>query len=162
MRIISDSDAIPHADPDGGVLYLRPVPSQRQVLASGAMAYEEAVAELDKLKATGIDTDAVLSEAQKAPETVKKAAQAIRDALPSQKVRRYRFGALATGIDIGDTHISGHQPLMEAYDELDATSATWVDATVNDVWNAAIPSDADTRGPGADVPVSEGSDSAAE
>lgn len=155
MRIIHDADAIEFVDGDGSKLFLRPAPSKRDIIGSNKMARDEAVEELEKLKAGGIDTDAIMAEAAAKPKLIAAAKEALRTHLPSPKVRRFRFGALAVRIEDGETVIEGHQKLMEAYDDMDFASATWADATVHDLWSAAIPSDADTRGEGADVVVSQ-------
>ena len=155
MRIINDADAVEFVDGDGAKLFLHPAPRQRDLIASNKLAHDEAIEELDKLKANGIDTDAIMQAAAAKPDLLAAAEKAVRTSLPSPKVRRLRFGALAVRIKDGETVIEGHQKLMEAYDNMDFASAAWADATVHEVWNAAIPSDADTRGEGADVALSE-------
>jgi hypothetical protein len=162
MRIIRDTDAVEFTDPDGAVLYLLPAPTRRDVLASAKRAYDEALEELERLKDSGVDTDAILAEAEAESGAVEAAREAMRASLPSPAVRRLRFGALAVRLVMGDEAISGHQQLIETYDRMDTPSATWTDATVDKVWNAAIPSDADTRGEDADVALSEEPVSAAD
>lgn len=162
MHIVRDSDTIEHVDDRGDKLVLLDAPRKRDLIASNKLAHDEAIEELDKLKANGVDTDAIMVAASAKPDVLAAAQEAVRTSLPSPKVRRLRFGALAVRIELrtgsgpsdGES-ISGHQPLMEAYDNMDFASSAWVDTTVHEVWNAAIPSDASARGEGADVVVPE-------
>ena len=152
MRVIHDSDVVEFVDDSGDKLILLRAPRQRDVISCDLMARDEAVAELDKLKASGIDTDKILADAQADPDALEKAQESARNST-SPAVREARYKSLAVRASIGTESFDGHQQMLEAYRDMDPESAAWADAQVASVWNAAIPSDADTRGPRADVAV---------
>lgn len=153
MDIIRDTDTVEFADKGGDKLILLACPRQRDVEACDAIEREEAFAQLDNLKRLGIDTEGALKEAEKDPEKLAKAqAEASESKNSAPKVRAFRLKVLGQKLIIqGQTY--GGDAITEAYQNMSPVSARWVDEKVAEVWDAALPSDADTRGESADAPV---------
>lgn len=151
MRVIHDSDTIEFRDESGDKLYLHPAPRQRDVIACDDMARREAIAAMDELKKSGVDTDKILADAQADPDALAKAQESVRENV-SPAVRAFRFKALAVRMTVAGESLGGNA-VVEAYENMDPESAAWVDEQVASVWDAAIPGDADTRGARADVAV---------
>lgn len=150
MRVIRDSDTVEFTDSDGDKLVLLSAPRQRDVNACDIIARDEAMSEMDRLKATGVDTDKILADAQKDPDALKKAQANVRNAPDSVKVREFRLKALAVRMFINSENIGGEQVIRQ-YGDMDPVSSAWVDEQVKSVWEAAIPSDASARGPAPDA-----------
>jgi hypothetical protein len=155
MRVIhdSDSDTVEFTDGSGDKLVLLSSPRQRDVMACDEIERAEAIAGLEGIKALGIDTDKIMADAQANPEKLS-AAQAAVDSHAGPKVREFRLKILAVNLVVDGEKLGG-SAIMDAYGNMDPASAAWVDEQVAEVWNAAIPSDADTRGPRADAAVPE-------
>lgn len=151
MRIIHDYDTDVFTDPDGARLTLLVAPRQRDVVACDDVARKEAFAMQAEIKAAGMDVDKMLAEAD--PAKVK-AATASAESSVSAKVRRFRLDALAVSLGIGTEAFGGHE-VAKQYDSMDPASVAWIDAQVASVWESAIPSEADTRGPAADAAAPE-------
>ena len=147
MHIVTDADAVEFIDGTGDKLVLRSAPRQRDVEASDDLERSEAFAAIAALKDAGVDTDAVMADA--GPEAIAKATE---DAAVPAKVRELRLKLLAVKLVIGGENIGG-EAIVKSYRDMDAESAAWIDAKVAQVWDGCVPSDADTRGPGADVRV---------
>lgn len=156
MRRILDSDTVTRVDEAGDKLVLLVTPRYRDVLACEELEREEALKAMDNLKATGVDVDAIMAEAQKDPDAVKQARRAIAESPAGPSVRRFRLKAVAVALYL-DGEKFGGEAILTVYDEMDAASAAWMDAQVTDVWKTATPDDASARGeePDADRPVIE-------
>lgn len=151
MRRITDADVRTFTDATGDTLTLLVMPRYGDKEHVDEVARDEAFAALSELTASGIDVDKLLADAQADPNVMEAASQSASK--PTGKVREARFKALAMAVTANGAPINGHQQLLEFYRELDPASGEWVDSCVNEVWDVAIPSEADTRGETAGAPV---------
>lgn len=140
MRIIRDTDTVEFTDDSGDKLVLLKAPRRRDIKACEDVEREDAMRELEGLRALGIDP---ITEAEKATaEERAVATAAVASAPAADSVRRFRFGALARKLVVDGEAIDD---IMAAYDDMPADSTAWVDAQVASVWEAATPSEADTK-----------------
>lgn len=149
LKVIHDSDTREFLS-DGDKLVLLVSPRRRDTLACETLEVEEALAALARLKAQGVDTEAVFADAQKDPEKVKAAREAASTAPDSPAVLAFKLKAVAVSLHV-DGEKFGGEAIVSAYDSMDEASAAWVDAQVKTVWESAHPGDADTRRDGADA-----------
>lgn len=147
MRIINDSDTVEFADGSGDKLVLLVAPRQRDLEASSDLETKAAMAQFAALKDFGVDTAKAMDAAEETdPDELAAATKAARASINADpKVRAYRLKALAVRLIVnGEAHGGG--AIEDMYGKMDAASAAWVDEKVAEVWDTAIPSDADTRG----------------
>lgn len=150
MEIVRSTDVVQFTDEAGDTLVLLVSPKHRDVVACDELESREAMKGLAELKAQGIDTDAILAEAEKDPEAIRKAREGSDDTPDSPKVRRFKLEALAPKLIVAGETIGGGA-VLDAYDDMKPRSARWVDSKVEEVWASSKPSEADTQGQGTDA-----------
>lgn len=139
MKIINDSDTTTFTDDSGDTLVLLDCPRQRDVEKSNKLQREDAFAQLEDLKAAGVDTSAVMEKAT--TEDAEAAAEAAKAEKLPLEVRRFRLGALAKSLTVSGQTFGG-QEVVNQYDNMDYASSTWVDAQVAIIWATSEPDDA--------------------
>jgi hypothetical protein len=123
MRIYDENAVKEFRDPDGDTLVLRAFVRHRDVLAVEAVETDEAVAVMQKMAAAGVDLASLARD------------DASASSEPSAKVREARLRQLVVSMTVGGRRFEG-ESAVQAYLDMDAVSAGWVDACVAQVWEA--------------------------
>jgi len=154
MRIVTEKDTIERTDSSGDKLILREAPWQSDVTACNKIEVDEAAKAMKGIEVAGVDAAAVMKEISETPELLKMAEEMAEENDTSPEVNRFRLRSLAVKLIISGAAIGG-EAIMDSYDHMDPTSAGWVDAQVKEVWEAAIPSEAEKNRQGADDKMPE-------
>lgn len=140
MRIIDDKDTTDFTTPDGtATLTLLQAVRHGDAERIGLLQKDEVIS---NLRAIGMDLKMAME--QMAQLSVGEREQAEKQAAqepPSASVRLAKLKAVAVKLVVGGTEYGGMPNVVKAYQKMDGEFAAWVDAQVEQVWAASVPSD---------------------
>jgi len=159
MRALGEKE---FTDVSGDKLILKSYPSVRAVIACEKLEHEDfkaqreaAIEEFEIMKKLGTITDKIIEEIDENSPEVKAAQKAAAESVSqSPAVKRFRLEALAVKLTKGNESFGG-KAILEEYDKAHPQDAVWIDAQVKEVWEAAIPSEAEKNSEGADDKMPE-------
>ena len=135
MKVIKAS--LTFKDDEGDTLELLECPRQRDVERLQQLEMDDAFSQLDNLKKVmgedaikEIQDNALQGEVAEQPKKTY-----------SFSLRCFMLGAIAQKLVIGG-EVFGGKAILDTYEEMDPSSIAWIDSKVSEVWEKALPSDA--------------------